>query len=139
MRFYRNKDTGDIMNADEAREEWRTMYDGDDPTNVCSFTEQYTDVTNTADGVKAAINDIILSHEPADSFKYQLLDRLRTDCDYFLGHGFRDPSELWAGSVGTHLEAMRLLWDSFPEDKRPEWLTREDLEEYARKMEGAAE
>ena len=29
-------------------------------------------------------------------FKYQLLDRMRSDCDYFLGYGHRNELQLWA-------------------------------------------
>lgn len=137
MRFYRNKDGGDVLTEGEARKEWRELYDGDDPTNLLSFYDQYDEVTETPEGALAQIRDVISTHEPADAFKYQLLDRLRTDCDYFLGYGYRNPAKLWAGDIETHLEAMRLLWESFPEDARPEWLTREDLEEYAHKMKGA--
>ena len=39
----------------------------------------------------------LLEHD--DTFRYQLLDRLRMDCDYYLGYGNRNPRYLWAGSV----------------------------------------
>ena len=77
---------------------------------------------------------IIATHEPADRFKYRLLDRQRADCEYFLGNGNRNESELWAGAVGTHIKSMLLLYDSFREEDRPEWLTREQIEDYGRRM-----
>lgn len=134
MRFYRNKDGGDVLTEGEARKEWRELYDGDDPTNLLSFYDQYDEVTETPEGALAQIRDVISTHEPADKFKYMLLDRLRTDCEYFLGNGNRYAPYLWAGAVGTHIKSMLLLYDSFPEEDRPEWLTREQIEEYGRRM-----
>lgn len=134
MRFYRNKDTGQILKEDEARAQWRDEYDGDDPTNAVRFFDQYSELKGR-DLAITQIKYVIDTHEPADSYKYQLLDRLKTDCGYFLGAGNRNPGTLWAGSVGTHLDCMRLLWNSFPEEDRPEWLTLEDLEHLTQEME----
>ena len=50
-----------------------------------------------------------------------LLDRLRADCDYFLGAGGRSEKHLWAGNVHTQIKKMRELYDALPE--KPEWLT----------------
>lgn len=80
------------------------------------------------------IKHVIETHEPADKYKYMLLDRLRTDCEYFLGNGNRNVSQLWGGSVGTHIDSMLLLYDSFPEEDRPEWLTREQIKDYSERM-----
>lgn len=133
MRFYRNKDGGDVLTEGEARKEWRELYDGDDPTNLLSFYDQYEEVKGR-EAVLADIDHVIATHAPADKFKYQLLDRLRCDCDYFLGNGNRYAPHLWAGAVGTHIKSMLLLYDSFPEEDRPEWLTREQIEDYGRRM-----
>lgn len=133
MRFYRNKDGGDVLTEGEARKEWRELYDGDDPTNLLSFYDQYEEVKGR-EAVLADIDHVIATHAPADKFKYQLLDRLRCDCDYFLGNGNRYAPHLWAGDVETHLESMKKLYYSFPETGRPEWITAEDLERYAERM-----
>ncbi len=82
----------------------------------------------------ARIREIIAGRDPTDSYKYMLLDRMRTDCGYFLGYGNRNPGTLWGQDVNGHLEAMRLLWESFPEGDRPEWLTAADLEELRQRM-----
>lgn len=66
-------------------------------------------------------------------FEYQLLDRLRTDCDYFLGAGNRSEKQLWAGSVQGQIAKMRELYDLLPE--KPEWLTLDDISKYAQRME----
>lgn len=41
MRIYQNKDTKEILNLRQMREQWREKYDGDDDTNVLSWNEQY--------------------------------------------------------------------------------------------------
>lgn len=66
------------------------------------------------------------------SFEYQLLDRLRTDCNYFLGAGSRSEKHLWAGSVHDQIAKMRELYDLLPE--KPEWLTPDDISKYAQRM-----
>ena len=93
----------------------------------------------TAGSVPETLRKIIREFDPADRFKYQLLSRLQTDCDYFLGYGHRNPGALWAGNVPDHIAGMRALWESFPEDARPEWLTADDLDRYERDMMDGAE
>ena len=67
---------------------------------------------------------------------YQLLDRLRADCDYFLGAGQGAEKHLWAGSVQAQISKMRELYDALPE--KPEWLTAQDIDAYERQMAGLA-
>ena len=61
-----------------------------------------------------------------------LLDRLRADCDYFLGAGGRSEKHLWAGNVHAQIKKMRELYDALP--KKPEWLTAEAIDRYAAQM-----
>lgn len=118
MRFYKNRDTGQILKEPDARVQWREEYDGDDPTSAVRFFDQYSELKGR-DLAITQIQYVIDTHEPADSYKYQLLDRLKTDCGYFLGAGNRNPASLWGCSVGTHLEAItdndldRLTEDNF--------------------------
>lgn len=67
-------------------------------------------------------------------FRYMLLSRLQVDCDYFLGNGNRHEKHLWAGNVEEHITAMRMLWNSFPADKKPQWISIEDIEKYEKEM-----
>ena len=62
-----------------------------------------------------------------------LLSRLKADCDYFLGAGGRAEKHLWAGNVREQIAKMRELYDALPE--KPEWLTMEDIDRYAQRME----
>ena len=68
-----------------------------------------------------------------DSDDYRLLSRLKADCDYFLGAGGRAEKHLWAGNVREQIAKMRELYAALPE--KPEWLTQEDIDRYAQRME----
>lgn len=39
--------------------------------------------------------------------RYQMLDRMRQDCEYFLGCGNRVTKYLWAGNVADHTQQRR--------------------------------
>lgn len=131
MNFYRSKDnSGAILTEDQARSQWAEGHSGEDPK---SFYDQYERVAGN-EAVIADVKNIIATSGPTDKFKYMLLDRLRADCEYFLGAGNRHAAHLWAHAVEPQIEAMLLLWDSFPEDSRPEWITREQIEEYRAEM-----
>ena len=64
---------------------------------------------------------------------YFLLSRLKADCDYFLGAGGRAEKHLWAGNVREQIAKMRELYAALPDE--PEWLTMEDIDRYAQRME----
>lgn len=72
--------------------------------------------------------------ESEPGFKYMLLDRLRQDCNYYLGFGNRSRNALWAKDEAKQIQMMKDIWNSFPEEDKPEWLTWEEIEEYARRM-----
>lgn len=65
-------------------------------------------------------------------FLYQMLDRLRLDCEYFLGNGGRCEKHLWAGNVQDQIAEMRKIWNLLPE--KQVWLTMEKINEYERLM-----
>ena len=67
-----------------------------------------------------------------EKFRYMMLSRLQSDVNYFLGNGNRHEPNLWTHNKEEHIELMYKLWDSLPE--KPEWLTREQLDEYAKQM-----
>ena len=64
---------------------------------------------------------------------YRLLSRLKADCDYFLDAGGRAEKHLWAGNVREQITKMRELYAALPDE--PEWLTMEDIDRYAQRME----
>lgn len=67
-------------------------------------------------------------------FRYQLLGRLKSDCEYYLNYGNRSPKCLWAGNEEEQIEFMTELHNSFTEDEKPEWLTMEEIIAYSKKM-----
>lgn len=67
-----------------------------------------------------------------NKFNYKLLDRLKGDCDYYLGVGGRNNKFLWASNPKAQIEKMKELYNSL-EDK-PTWLTYEQIIEYERLM-----
>ena len=82
----------------------------------------------------------LLAEEPAaetmpsgHADEYRLVGRLKADCDYLLGAGGRAEKHLWAGNVREQIAKMRELYVLLPE--KPEWLTMEDIDRYAQRME----
>ena len=69
-----------------------------------------------------------------NSFNYQLLSRLQLDCDYFLGNGNRNESRLWAGNIDAQIDKMRELLDGFEESEKPEWISKDDIDNYEKSM-----
>lgn len=65
-----------------------------------------------------------------ETFRYQLLDRMKSDCNYFLSNGSRLNKVLWAGNVESQIAYMKALYNSFPDDKKPEWISLEDINSY---------
>jgi len=70
------------------------------------------------------------------SFEYQLLDRCKSDCEYFLGAGNGMVKYLWGGNISDHIAKMRELYALLSE--KPEWLTLEKINEYETQMKAKA-
>ena len=67
-----------------------------------------------------------------NTFNYQMLSRMKSDCEYFLGAGNRNIKNLWALGIDEQITAMKATWKLLEE--KPEWCTWEDILEYERKM-----
>ncbi len=94
-----------------------------------------------ADEQAAENKEIVTEQQKEDDTKtydfkteYRQLSRMQSDCDYFLGNGAGHEKHLSCGSVENQIARMQELWDSFPDDKKPEWLSKEDIDGYAEKM-----
>lgn len=74
----------------------------------------------------------VLNHD--EKFRYQLLSRMKSDCDYYLGNGSRCAKHLWAGDEVKQIAYMKALWNSFGENDKPEWLTHDELMDYEKKI-----
>lgn len=87
-------------------------------------------------GLADNLNEVMKQDE---EFRYRLLSRMQSDCNYFLGHGNRCKKYLWGQDVDAHIAYMKALWLSFPAGKKPEWLSYEEIEVYAKRMSEEAE
>lgn len=65
------------------------------------------DVTNS--NGRVTVDEVI--HRDS-VFRYQLLGRLQSDCEYYLNYGNRHPKSLWAGDEKLQIEFMIKLHDS---------------------------
>ena len=72
-------------------------------------------------------------------YRYMLLGRMQSDCEYYLGFGKRNQSRLWAGNEEKQIEYMKQLYNSFDEDEKPQWLSMSQILDYARQMIPSAE
>lgn len=67
-------------------------------------------------------------------FDYMMLDRLRSDCDYFLGNGNGYLGHLYYKDIDRHIEEMKKIYESFSEQEKPEWISLQEIENYRDKM-----
>ena len=67
-------------------------------------------------------------------YRYMLLSRMKQDCEYYFGNGNKNPKHLCAGNEVDHIDEMKAIWNSFSEEDKPEWLTWNEIVDYARKM-----
>ena len=70
--------------------------------------------------------------------RYMLLDRMRSDCSYYIAHEMTCPpvyNHLWAHhNPAAQITYMKYLLDSFPADEKPEWISYQDIENFERIM-----
>lgn len=78
------------------------------------------------------MEDWILTREPR--YRYMLLDRMRQDCEYYIRNNFTSGNTLCEGNERDQIDVMKAIWNSFPKEDKPEWLTWEDILEFERKM-----
>lgn len=67
-------------------------------------------------------------------FRYMLLSRMQSDCEYYLNYGNRNAKRLWAGDERRQIEYMMLLHDSFNEADKPQWLTMDEILDFQKRM-----
>ena len=62
-----------------------------------------------------------------ESFRYQILDRMRSDMAYFIDNKGSE-NQLWSHDAKSQLIYMKALWYSLPE--RPHWLSMEQINDF---------
>ena len=76
--------------------------------------------------------EIVMKND--EKFRYMLLDRMKTDCEYYLGDGNRNKEKLWSRDENDHIKNMISLYRSFGVKGQPEWLSVTDLNYYSREL-----
>jgi len=78
----------------------------------------------------------ILTDKPKNpyEFQYMMLSRLQSDCEYYLNYGNRCTGHLYYHNESKQIAAMKKLWNEFPDDGKPEWLTWKQILEYEKAM-----
>lgn len=66
--------------------------------------------------------------------KLQLLGRMKSDCEYYLGEGRKQITHLWGGTVDNQIRSMQELLSSILQEYRPEWLTFDDIRKFSGQM-----
>lgn len=72
----------------------------------------------------------------AERFNYMMLSRLQMDCDWNLGNGKTYGQRIWADTIEEHIEEMKRLYNTFTDDKKPQWLTWEQILKYEKELVG---
>lgn len=63
-----------------------------------------------------------------------ILSTLRDSCIYYLGYGNRSKEGLLGKNEQYHINEMKKNYNGFTEDKKPEWITMNDILDYEKKM-----
>lgn len=77
-------------------------------------------------------------------FQYMMLSRLQSDCVGYFGRDDDESSHMdcryhnehfiWGKDIRKLVSEMKRLWDEIPEDLKPEWLTREEVEGFCKRV-----
>lgn len=94
----------------------------------------YEDIRRLTESDESQVTGIDSLLKGNSQFRYMMLSRMKSDCDYYLGYGNRNERDLWAKDEKKQLDYMQKLYDSFPEGEKPEWLTQEELDNYKTRM-----
>ena len=69
-----------------------------------------------------------------NKFRYKMLSRIESDCQYYLEFENNSANCLWAKNENDQIEIMKALYKSFYEWEKPDWITMEQIKEYEMKM-----
>ena len=97
-----------------------TISDWDEP--ISPLKKEYQPKESASDEQEELTVD--LTHE------YMLLGRLKSDLDYYFGHGNRSENALYFSNIDEQISEMKKKLNAFPEDRRPVWLTEDDIKAY---------
>lgn len=90
------------------------------------------EITETKLTDEQPVNEV---NEKDYTFDYSFLSRLKSDCKYVIDHQISNPRwSLWGITVEKHIEEMRKVYNSFPDDKKPQWITMNDIDNFEKEM-----
>lgn len=123
--------------SDENGKLYFDINDGNGKLNI--YTGAYMTEWNEICGEPCTqVTDIIECENPFKRHPrekdFMLLGRLKSDCDYFLGAGNGNEKVLYYKSVKIHCDNMEKIWESLPEEDKPEWLSMEQIKKYRKDM-----
>lgn len=136
---YKYTDNGQYYYEDEKGRLYVDMSDVKDKTDLYRCVGDYDEPSHSVNAedfelINNPKNDENYERNKKYEYTYMLLSRLVMDCKYYLGNGNRFDGHLWAGSVDKQIAKMKELWNTLPEDMKPEWLSMEDIENYEKEM-----
>lgn len=76
------------------------------------------------------MKDILKSEK---RFRYMMLDRMRQNREYYFRIG-GNANVLWPKDEKQHINNTKDIWNSFDDNDKPEWLTMEEIDEFASRM-----
>ena len=65
-------------------------------------------------------------------FDYMMLNRMQMDCKYYDSAAHFNNSH--ASTIRQTIDRMKEIWNKFPEDLKPEWISLEEIEGYEKKF-----
>lgn len=113
---------------------------GDEPIDLCTVSGGYDGEPDTPIRYIKRYKDLKVEitgqdqTSKEDKFNYMMLDRLKQDCEYYLGNGNRYKNHLWAQDEAEQIKEMKKIYNQFADDKKPEWITLQDIADYESKM-----
>lgn len=52
MKYYVNRDTGELLDECQMKRQWEDLYDGNDPLNILHIEDQYEEVVEVKYGTE---------------------------------------------------------------------------------------
>ena len=116
---------------------WKDVDLGNGHIELCSCGNEFDGEPDSP--IKKSLQIIFLESEEKqpteqEKFNYMMLSRLKSDCDYYLNYGNRNNKNLWAVDEQKQINEMKRLYNNFSDDKKPEWLTMENILQYEKLM-----
>jgi len=69
-----------------------------------------------------------------EDIKTTLLIHMQNTCESYINDENKEKIILWGNSEINHIEEMKLIYNSFPEDRKPNFITMEDILRYEKEM-----